>query len=48
MPVKLKICGITSLEDALLAAQLGADWLGFNFYPASPRYIAPELAAEII
>ncbi|HPC35102.1 MAG TPA: phosphoribosylanthranilate isomerase [Candidatus Marinimicrobia bacterium] len=48
MPVKLKICGVTSLEDALIAAQLGADWLGFNFCPASPRYIAPELAAGII
>ena len=48
MPVKLKICGITSLEDALLVAGLGADWLGFNFYPKSPRYVQPATAAAII
>jgi phosphoribosylanthranilate isomerase len=34
-----KICGITVLEDAIHAAQAGADMLGFNFYPASPRYL---------
>jgi phosphoribosylanthranilate isomerase len=46
--VKVKICGITRLEDALLAAQLGADALGFNFWPGSKRYIEPDAARAII
>ncbi len=45
--VHVKICGLTTLEDARCAAEAGADLLGFVFYPPSPRYIAPERAAEI-
>jgi phosphoribosylanthranilate isomerase len=46
--VLVKICGITRVEDALAAARLGSDWIGFNFWPRSRRYIAPSAAAEII
>ncbi len=44
---RLKICGITTLEDARYAAGALVDYLGFIFYPGSPRYITPRNASEI-
>lgn len=46
--IRVKICGITNLEDARLAVDAGADALGFVFCEASPRSVSPEQAAGII
>ncbi len=45
---KVKICGITSIEDGQAAVAAGADAIGLVFYPPSSRYVTPSLAAEII
>jgi phosphoribosylanthranilate isomerase len=47
-PPKVKICGVTRLEDALAAVRLGADALGFNFWPRSKRYLPPAEARAIV
>lgn len=44
---RVKICGITTLDDARCAADADADFLGFVFYPQSPRYVEPAQVAEI-
>ncbi len=46
--VKVKVCGITNIEDAQKAVEYGADALGFNFYPPSPRYLSPDQAQTIL
>jgi phosphoribosylanthranilate isomerase len=46
--VQIKICGVTNVKDAGASAEMGASMIGFNFYPQSPRYIAPDVARRII
>ena len=46
--VKVKICGITNWADARRAIADGADLLGFNFYPGSPRYVTPAKARQMV
>jgi phosphoribosylanthranilate isomerase len=45
---RIKICGLTRAEDVQTVIAAGADAVGFVFYPASPRYIAPQAAADLI
>lgn len=47
-PVRVKICGLTTVADALAAVDCGADAIGLNFHPPSPRCIEPAQAAEIL
>jgi phosphoribosylanthranilate isomerase len=46
--IRVKVCGITSLEDALLAVEAGADAVGFIFVPGTPRHVTPDQAAAIV
>jgi phosphoribosylanthranilate isomerase len=46
--VRVKICGVTTPDDARIAAEAGADAVGLNFYPKSPRYIDPRSAADLV
>lgn len=46
--IRIKICGVTTPEDARFAADAGADAVGLNFYPKSPRYLLPQQAAAIV
>jgi phosphoribosylanthranilate isomerase len=46
--VRIKICGVTTPNDARLAAEAGADAVGLNFYPKSPRFVTPSQAAAIV
>ena len=48
MRTLIKICGITNLDDALSAAEAGADYLGFIFAPGSPRRVEPDTVREIV
>ena len=45
---QIKICGVTTANDARACVELGADMIGFNFYPASPRYVKPAIVRRIV
>ena len=46
--IQIKICGVTNADDARACVELGADMIGFNFYPASPRYVEPPIVRRIV
>ena len=46
--LKVKVCGLTTRDDALATVAAGADWIGLNFHPASPRKIDPDTASAIV
>lgn len=48
MSVQVKICGLSEPETLRAAARAGADWIGFNFVPKSPRYVTPEAASSLL
>ena len=48
VPVRVKICGVTTPEDARFAADCGADAVGLNFYPKSPRFLTAPRAAAVV
>ena len=48
MSIRIKICGLTSPDDVLDAAAAGADAVGFNFYPQSPRFVTPSTAEMLV
>jgi phosphoribosylanthranilate isomerase len=48
IPVQIKVCGITNARDAKACVELGADLIGLNFYPQSPRYIEPDVGRQIV
>ena len=47
-PIQIKVCGVTNANDAQACVEPGADMIGFNFYPASPRYVEPTIARRIV
>src|SRR5207247_9447913 len=47
-PVQIKICGVTNVRDAEACVDLGAQLIGLNFWPQSPRYIQPDTARQIV
>lgn len=48
MPVRVKICGVTTPDDLRLCGDAGADAVGINFHPGSPRYVEPHAAAALL